>query len=181
MQFLSTQLYNTDKICLLPRYVTISIQDGSVGLLYQEMQFIMKCNIRIKYYQYKNNLNRQNVGAIKSQLIKTSITCWLNCKGNDLKNSKAQTTHFMVHYLSISLHQWLCIKRRFSIKHFIHANTEGPPVTLGAILSFPIFHGLQDFWWDVVWCSNCYRRLNLKGLADSRWPNCLQYYVYFSR
>lgn len=81
--------------------------------------------------------------------------------------------YLVVHYLSIGLHQGLCIKGCFSIKHFIHANTKRPPVTLGAIFSFSIFHGLQDFWRDVVWCSNCYWRLNLK-----QWSNpLLQYYI----
>lgn len=78
-------------------------------------------------------------------------------------NLKILYAHLVVHDLAISFHQGLRIERCLAVQHFIHADTQRPPVALGSVLAFSIFHCLQDFWGDVVWSAHCHRGLDLDG------------------
>lgn len=71
----------------------------------------------------------------------------------------------MVHYLAVSLHQRFSIEGGFPIQHFIHTDTQRPPVTLRAIFALAILHSLQDLRRDVIWSTNCNGGLHLKDIA----------------
>lgn len=77
----------------------------------------------------------------------------------------SKTLYLVVHYLAIGLHQRFSIEGGFPIQHFIHTDTQRPPITLRAIFALAILHGLQDFRRDVIWGANCHRGLHLKDNA----------------
>lgn len=85
----------------------------------------------------------------------------------------------MVHDLSVGLHEGLCVEGRLSIQHLVHADAQGPPVTLGAVLAHAVLHGLQDLGRDVVRGAHGHRGLDLEGegvggkswgSSDSKFP-----------
>lgn len=73
------------------------------------------------------------------------------------------TSYFVVHDLSVGLHEGLCVEGRLSIQHLVHADAQRPPVTLGAVLAHAVLHGLQDLRRDVVRSAHGHRGLDLEG------------------
>lgn len=86
---------------------------------------------------------------------------WLVLLGVSKLRPHRPSAHLVIHDLPISFHQGLCIEGSFSIQHFIHADTQGPPVALRSILALPIFHSLEDLGGNIVRSSHSHRGLDL--------------------
>ena len=61
-----------------------------------------------------------------------------------------RATHLVIHNLPVSFHQGLRIEWSFSVEHFIHADPQAPPVTLGPVTTLAVLHGPEDLGADVV-------------------------------
>lgn len=55
------------------------------------------------------------------------------------------------HDPTVGVNQFFAIKRRLSVEHLEEADTERPPIALGAVKAAPVLWGLENLWADVIW------------------------------
>lgn len=92
------------------------------------------------------------ISSHKRICIKRCVTCKRNFFNWDVKTVVWvvvwQTLRIIL--LKMEVLMGMCV---LTNKHFIKEDTHRPPITLSAITALSTL-GLQNFWWDVIWCAN---------------------------
>ena len=81
-----------------------------------------------------NAVNAANVSG--HSLSYRGRVCW--------EKKYSFTAHLVVHDPAVRFDERFRVERRLAVKHFVHANAEGPPVAFRAVASLAVLHGLNE-------------------------------------